>query len=78
MRNLVLLLVLLLAGCASAQQPGMTGSAAGATPEPRKSAAKTESPESQESQQSVPVEAEQPESGDASLPKPKEYYIEED
>lgn len=74
-RNSVLLLVLLLAGCASAQQPGATGNAAGAAPEHRKSAAKTESPESQKA---VPVEAKQPESGDAPLPKPKEHYIEED
>lgn len=75
MRNPVFLLVLLLAGCASAQQPV---GAAGAAPEHRKSAAKTESTESQESQKPVPVEAEQPESGDSLLPKPKEYYIEED
>jgi hypothetical protein len=74
MRNPVLLLVLLLVGCASAQQPSTTGSAAGAAPEPRKSAAKTESLD----QKPVPIEAKQPESGDALLPKPKEHYIEED
>jgi hypothetical protein len=75
MRNPVLLLVLLLVGCASAQQPV---GAAGAAPEHRKSVVKTESAESQESQKPAPVEAEQPESGDGILPKPKEYYIEED
>lgn len=74
--NSVLLLVLLLAGCASAQPPvGATGNAAGATLEHRKNGAKTESPESRKA---VPVEAQQPESSDAVLPKPKEQYIEED
>jgi len=76
MRNPVLLLVLLLAGCASAQQPvGATGNAAVAAPEHRKNGVKTESPESQAA---VPVEAEQPGASDGLPPKPKEYYIEED
>lgn len=74
MRNPVLLLVLLLVGCASAQQPGTTGSAAGAASEHRRSAAKTESPD----QKAVPAEAKQPESSDVPFPKPKEHYIEED
>jgi len=76
MRNPVLLLVLLLAGCASAQPPvGATGNAAGATPEHRKNGAKAESPEAQKA---VPVETEQPGASDGLPPKPKEYYIEED
>lgn len=76
MRNQVLLLVLLLAGCASAQPPvGASGNAAGAALEHRKNGAKTEPPEVQKA---APVEAKQPETGDGLLPKSKEYYIEED